>query len=300
MNNGSKTAATRVFRSFQFVRPARAVRMMASARACGKTRRPGAASVPSKGAWRHARRCQASRRLRRRRWPDADWRALAAAAQPGQLVVRERLDVERLERAESAEATEQFGRRVRLGQAKPRTVTRASSTAHTSSAAGVPTRRPSRWTSTGPNCSTSNARRVTRDSDLRAERCGPSASRRRRDQHHGARQHCICLHYDTEAFAVLLVTNPFGHLEAVHVTPLHASTPSSLRSTNTSARSKSSASSAATSAASSPCLRRRTADASSADRTASDWLNPVASSSRNARCASSSSRTEIALPIRTV
>ena len=53
-------------------------------------------------------------------------------------------------RRESGSAERQIG----LGQPSPRTTTRASSSDHISSAVSLPTRRPSRCTSTAPNCST--------------------------------------------------------------------------------------------------------------------------------------------------
>ena len=172
-------------------------------------------------------------------------------------------------------------------------MTRASSTADISSAASVPTRRPSRWASTAPSCSTST--RVEspatttsgrNDAGLALRDVGRRAQPNEATSHRPGRRH--------RNVHLLPVADALGQLEAVHITPPHADSIIAAID-NISARSTSSASSAAASAASSLCLRSRPADAKSADRIASDWLSPVASRARSARCASSSSRTEIAL-----
>ena len=70
-----------------------------------------------------------------------------------------------------------------------------------------------------------HARRTTRNLDLRTERRRPGAARCRSDHHHRAGKQRIRLNHQPVPFTLLLVPEPLGNLEAVYLTPLHASTP---------------------------------------------------------------------------
>src|SRR5215813_3786236 len=63
---------------------------------------------------------------------------------------------------------------------------------------------------------------LTKQPDLRAERCWLGAARRWRNQHHRARQELVGLNDHTIASALLLVTGPAREAEFVDVTPQHA------------------------------------------------------------------------------
>lgn len=69
------------------------------------------------------------------------------------------------------------------------------------------------------------ASRILLHFDLGPKRRRSSAARCRGDEDDRSRKEFVSLNDDAEAVAVLLVTDAFGKLESVDVTPEHAATP---------------------------------------------------------------------------
>ncbi len=70
-----------------------------------------------------------------------------------------------------------------------------------------------------------NPGRLTQQFNLRAERRGPGAQRRRRNQDYGARQQFVSLHDHSVAPTALLMADAPWRAELVDVTPQHACSP---------------------------------------------------------------------------